>query len=384
MRVGLVCPYGLDVPGGVQNHVRDLAVHLLAAGHEVSVLAPVDDPQTVLPDFVVPAGRTVPVPYNGSVARLAFGPVVAARVRRWVRDGQFDVLHVHEPASPSIGLLACWASTGPVVATFHSSNPRSRAMTAASAILRTALDKVTARIAVSEQARHTLLEHLDADSVVIPNGVYTRPFTAARAAAPAVADRPTVAFLGRLDEARKGLPVLLDAVRQVVAAVPRVRVLVAGRGDVADWAGSGPGAHPAVEFLGEVDDARKARLLGTADVYVAPNTGQESFGIVLVEAMAAGAAVVASDLPAFRDVLDHGRSGVLFPPGDTAALAAAVTGLLADPGRRAVLAAAGPATAARYDWSVVGERIEAVYAVVRERSPDRVPDSGLPTASAGR
>lgn len=384
MRIGLVCPYGLDVPGGVQNHVRDLALHLLGAGHEVSVLAPVDDPHILLPDFVVPAGGTVPVPYNGSVARLAFGPVVAARVRRWVRDGQFDVLHVHEPASPSIGLLACWASTGPVVATFHSSNPRSRAMTAASAILRTALDKVTARIAVSEQARQTLLEHLDADSVVIPNGVYTRPFGRARAGAPAVPARPTVAFLGRLDEARKGLPVLLDAVQRIVAAVPTVRVLVAGRGDVADWAGSGPGAHPAVEFLGEVDDARKAELFGSADVYVAPNTGQESFGIVLVEAMAAGAAVVASDLPAFRDVLDRGRSGFLFPPGDSAALAGAVTDLLADPGRRSDLAAAGRATAARYDWSVVGERIEAVYAVVRERSPDRVPDSGLPAWTAGR
>lgn len=368
MRIGLVCPYGLDVPGGVQNHVRDLALHLIGAGHEVSVLAPVDDPDTVLPDFVVPAGGTVPVPYNGSVARLAFGPVVAARVRRWVRDSDFDVLHVHEPASPSLGLLACWASTGPVVATFHSANPRSRAMTAASGILHTALDKVTARVAVSEQARRTIVDHLGADAVVIPNGIFTGPFAAARVAG--TAPRPTVAFLGRTDEPRKGLPVLLDAVPAIRAAISDVRILVAGRGpgrDAGDRAGD-----PGLTFLGEIDDTAKARLLGSADVYIAPHTGQESFGIVLIEAMAAGAAVVASDLPAFVDVLDRGRAGVLFPAGDPAALAAAVCRTLRDVPLRRALVAAGRTAAARYDWSVVGERIEAVYALVRDRVPDPV------------
>ncbi len=370
MRIGLVCPYGLDVPGGVQNHIRDLALHLLGAGHEVSVLAPVDEKDTALPDFVVPAGRTVPVPYNGSVARLAFGPVVAARVRRWVRDGEFDVLHVHEPASPSLGLLACWASTGPVVATFHTANPRSRAMTAASGILRTALDKVTARVAVSEQARRTIVDHLDADAVVIPNGIYTQPFAAARRQRTGPDARPTIAFLGRIDEARKGLPVLLDAVPAIRSRVPGLRVLVAGRGPERD---SMPrGGDLSVTYLGEIDDAAKARLLASADVYVAPHTGQESFGIVLIEAMAAGAAVVASDLPAFVDVLEGGRAGVLVPTGDRAALSHAVSGLLLDPGRRQKLAATGQLVAGRYDWSVVGERIEAVYALVARRVVDPV------------
>jgi len=389
MRVGLVCPYGLDVPGGVQNHVRDLAVHLLHAGHEVSVVAPVDDPGTLLPDFVVPVGGTVAVPYNGSVARLAFGPRVAGRVRRWVRDGQFDVLHVHEPASPSLGLLACWASTVPVVATFHAANPRSRAWFAASSILQTALDKITARIAVSEQARRTIVDHLDADAVVIPNGIFTAPFAMARPARRDPGASPTVVFLGRLDEPRKGLDVLLAGVPAIVAACPDVRVLIAGRGDAAGRgdsggragggrAGGGPGAHPAVQYLGGIDDEQKLRLLGTADVYVGPHTGQESFGIVLIEAMAAGAAVVASDLPAFTDVLDGGRAGLLFPTGDADALAAAVGGLLTDPVRREALAAAGRGVAARYDWSVVGERIEAVYDIVRDRVPTRL------SAPAGR
>ncbi|GAB3978814.1 hypothetical protein GCM10029978_072530 [Actinoallomurus acanthiterrae] len=130
MKVGIVCPYTWDVPGGVQQHVRDLAEALFALGHEVSVIAPADD-DTPLPWYVVPAGRAVPVPFNGSVARLAFGFLSASRVRRWIREGGFDVLHVHEPAAPSLGLLACWAADGPIVGTFHASFERSRALSAA-------------------------------------------------------------------------------------------------------------------------------------------------------------------------------------------------------------------------------------------------------------
>ncbi|MFE1784821.1 glycosyltransferase family 4 protein, partial [Streptomyces sp. NPDC059506] len=154
MRIGIVCPYSWDVPGGVQFHIRDLAEHLIGLGHEVSVLAPADD-DTPLPEYVVSAGRAVPVPYNGSVARLNFGFLSAARVRRWLHDGSFDVLHIHEPAAPSLALLACWAASGPIVGTFHTSNPRSRAMIAAYPILQPALEKISARIAVSEYARRT-------------------------------------------------------------------------------------------------------------------------------------------------------------------------------------------------------------------------------------
>ncbi|MFD0428541.1 glycosyltransferase family 4 protein [Streptomyces zhihengii] len=170
MKIGIVCPYSWDVPGGVQFHIRDLADHLIRLGHDVSVLAPADD-DTPLPPYVVSAGRAVPVPYNGSVARLNFGFLSAARVRRWLHDGTFDVIHIHEPASPSLGLLSCWAAQGPIVATFHTSNPRSRAMIAAYPILQPALEKISARIAVSEYARRTLVEHLGGDAVVIPNGV---------------------------------------------------------------------------------------------------------------------------------------------------------------------------------------------------------------------
>ncbi len=173
MRIGIVCPYTWDVPGGVQQHIRDLAEALIELGHEVSVISPADD-DTPLPDYVVPAGRAVPVPYNGSVARLAFGFLSAARVRRWVREGNFDVLHVHEPAAPSLSLLACWVADGPIVATFHTAMPRSRLIHATSPVLQTALEKISARIAVSEAARTTLVEHMGGDAVLIPNGVTVR------------------------------------------------------------------------------------------------------------------------------------------------------------------------------------------------------------------
>jgi phosphatidylinositol alpha-mannosyltransferase len=215
VKVGIVCPYSWDVPGGVQFHVRDLAQVLRARGHDVSVLAPADD-DTPLPPYVVPAGRAVPVPYNGSVARVSFGPLSAARVRRWLREGAFDVLHIHEPATPSLSLLACWAATGAIVATFHTSNLRSRAMSAAYPILEPALEKIGARVAVSEDARRTLVEHVGGDAVLIPNGVFVDRFAAAEPEPRWRGPDGTIGFIGRLDEPRKGLPTLLAALPAVV------------------------------------------------------------------------------------------------------------------------------------------------------------------------
>ena len=362
MRVGIVCPYSWDVPGGVQFHVRDLAEVLQERGHAVSVLAPADD-DTPLPPYVVPAGRAVPVPYNGSVARVNIGPISAARVRRWVRDGRFDLLHIHEPATPSLSLLACWAATGPIVATFHTSNLRSRAMLAASPLLEPALEKVGARVAVSEDARRTVVEHLGGDAVLIPNGVFVDRFAGAQ-------PQPewqggTVGFIGRLDEARKGLPTLLAAMESVVARRPGVRLLVAGRGDTEEAVEDLPDAvRDAVTFLGVVTEADKARLLASVDLYVAPNLGGESFGIILVEAMSAGAPVLASDIDAFRRVLDDGRVGELFPTGDVPALADAVVRLLDDPARREALRAAAMPWVRRFDWSAVADDLLAVYETV--------------------
>ncbi|MEQ7008694.1 glycosyltransferase family 4 protein [Actinopolymorpha sp. B17G11] len=367
MRVGIVCPYSLDVPGGVQNHVRDLAEVLIEMGHQVSVLAPADD-DTPVPAYVVPAGRAVPVPYNGSVARLAFGPLSAARVRRWIRDGEFDVLHIHEPATPSLSLLALWAATGPIVGTFHTAMPRSRVMSAASSILRPALEKISARIAVSEPARATLVQHLGGEPVVIPNGLFVERFAAARPRASWRAGGDgTLSFLGRLDEPRKGLAVLLRAFPAIWRERPGVRLLVAGRGDVDEARGTlPPECRDAVTFLGMVDDPEKAEMFASSDVYVAPQTGGESFGIVLVEAMAAGAPVLASDLDAFRMVVEGGDLGRLFDVGDAPALAREALTLLGDAAERDRLRAAARLAVRRYDWSSVAKEILAVYEMVAE------------------
>ncbi|MBV9025723.1 MAG: glycosyltransferase family 4 protein [Streptomycetaceae bacterium] len=364
MRIGIVCPYSWDVPGGVQFHIRDLAGHLIRLGHEVSVLAPADD-DTPLPPYVVSAGRAVPVPYNGSVARLNFGFLSAARVRRWLHDGGFDVLHIHEPASPSLGLLACWAAAGPIVATFHTSNPRSRAMIAAYPILQPALEKISARIAVSEYARRTLVEHLGGDAVVIPNGVDVGFFSGAEPKAEWQGG--TIGFIGRIDEPRKGLPTLIRALPEILRRRPGTRLLVAGRGDEREAVEELPEqARSQVEFLGMVSDEDKARLLRSVDLYVAPNTGGESFGIILVEAMSAGAPVLAGDLDAFRQVLDGGAAGELFPVEDAAALADAAVRLLDDPERRARLRSLGAKHVRRFDWGTVGGDILAVYETVAD------------------
>ena len=364
MRVGIVCPYSWDVPGGVQYHVRDLSEVLRSRGHEVSVLAPADD-DTPLPPYVVPAGRAVPVPYNGSVARVNFGPLSATRVRRWLREGHFDVLHIHEPATPSLSLLACWAATGPIVATFHTSNLRSRAMIAASPFLEPALEKIGARVAVSEDARRTVVEHVGGDAVLIPNGVFVDRFAAAEPNPAWRGEDGTVGFIGRLDEARKGLQTLLAAMEKVVAERPGVRLLVAGRGDAEEAVEDLPAEVRArVTFLGTVSEADKARLLRTVDVYVAPNLGGESFGVILVEAMSAGAPVLASDLDAFGRVLDDGRVGVLFPAGDVAALSRSLLRLLGDDELRAGLRAGAEAWVRRFDWATVADELLAVYETV--------------------
>ncbi|WP_068421680.1 glycosyltransferase family 4 protein [Janibacter terrae] len=374
MRIGLVSPYSFDVPGGVQFHIRDLAEYLIAHGHHASVLAPADE-GTVLPSYVVPAGRAVPIRYNGSTARLLFGPVAAARVGRWLDEGDFDVVHIHEPLAPSLSILALWAATSPVVATFHTSNVRSRVMQAAYPLLRPSLEKIHGRIAVSEDARRTVTTHIGGDAVVIPNGVDTRAFAQATrdprwTGAPG---RPTLAFLGRIDEPRKGLQVLAAAMPAILDEVPGARLLVVGPGSLdAARARLTERVLAATEFLGALSDEDKAAALASADLYVAPHTGGESFGIVLVEAMAAGAPVLASDLAAFQRVLDGGRSGMAgatFANERPEDLAARAVELLRDPARLRALSELGQERARVFDWQVVAKEILAVYETVLDARP---------------
>src|ERR1039457_3377046 len=255
--------------------------------------------------------------------------------------GAWHVRHVPAPAAPSLSLLACWVADGPIVATVHTATPRSRVMHASAPALRTALEKGNGWIAVSEAARTTLVEHTGGEAVLIPNGVTVRRYEKASPLPGWPGAGGALGFLGRMDEPRKGLDVLLRAFETLGTQRPGLRLLIAGPGDTDDALEkvSAP-LRERVIMLGQVTEDDKARAYHSVDVFCAPNTGGESFGIVLAEAMASGAPIVASDLDAFRQVLRGGRAGELFETGDPGALARAAGRLLDDPQRRADLSAA--------------------------------------------
>lgn len=374
MRIGIVCPYSWDIPGGVSAHVADLAEALIRMGHYVSVLAPAEFDE-LLPDYVVSTGKPRAVKYNGSVARLSFGPIAARKVSKWVEEGEFDVLHVHEPLAPSLSVLACWAAKGPIVATWHSSMDKSRMMLTLSKLAQTAMEKVSARIAVSEAARTTLIKHVDGDAVVIPNGVDVRAFGNAKPMFGWPGANLSIVFLGRGDEPRKGLSVLVDAYPEIRRNHPNVRLLIAGPGEPANTLKSlSREDRASVTLLGMIAPQDKASVLASGTIYVAPNTGGESFGIVLLEAMATGTPVIASNLEAFSRVLDHGRAGLTFENENSADLAKVVSDLLADPIQRAELSVQGKSRVAEFDWSVVATRIVDVYESIRVSGVKVEPD----------
>jgi len=363
MRIGMVCPYSFDVPGGVQSHILQLAEVMRDRGHYVSVLAP-SSPHVKLPDYVVSGGKAVPIPYNGSVARLRFGPATHRMVKRWLAAGDFDVLHLHEPNAPSLSLLALMIADGPIVATFHTSTTKSLGLSMFQGILRPWNEKIMGRIAVSDLARRWQIEALGSDAVQIPNGVDVASY----ACAPLLPGYPrpgkTVLFLGRFDEPRKGVAVLLAALPALVERSGEIEILIVGRGDDEELCEQAGDLAGHLRFLGQVDDATKASALRSADVYCAPNTGGESFGIVLVEAMAAGTPVVASNLDAFRRVLEDGAAGLLVPIEDPGALAESLIAVLTDDALRAGYVAAASEAVRQYDWEVVADDITMVYETV--------------------
>ena len=361
MKIGIVNPYSWDVPGGVGFHIRDLALKLRSRGHDVQVLTPSTSDD--LPEWITSAGSSVSIPFNGSVANISIKPKALARTRRWLADNDFDVVHVHEPVVPSVSRAAAMLSSAPLVGTFHAALGRSVSRAIASAPMRLYMERIGVRIAVSEEARRTLIEHHGGDAVIIPNGVETASFRTAQPLDQWVAtdERPVIVFLGRLDEPRKGLGIFAGVIERVLEAIPGARFLIAGRGDAPDIRAAVARFGDSVSFLGGISDEEKESLLAGASIYVAPQTGGESFGIVLVEAMAARTTVVASDIPAFRAVLEDGRAGALFDTGSSDSLASALVELLGDHERLDALADAGQRASAQYDWEVVADKVFEVY-----------------------
>jgi len=295
------------------------------------------------------------------VARVLFGPIASSRAKQWIASGDFDLLHLHEPAIPSLSLLACSAAEGPLVGTFHVSTPKKKAIYAIGPILEPIVEKLTARIAVSELARSTLKDHFETDAVVIPNGIDGHKYANAKKSAEYSGEN-TIGFIGRFEEPRKGLQVLLDSLPIVARFIPDVKYLIAGPGESKDYIKNiDPQLRNRIKFLGFLTDEMKESFLKSVKIYVAPNTGGESFGIILTEALSAGTAVVASDIPAFKAVLENGDAGTLFTNENSAELAKVLVALLRDGEKREKLSENGKLSAQKYDWQVVAEQIENVY-----------------------
>jgi phosphatidylinositol alpha-mannosyltransferase len=372
LRVGIICPYDWTVAGGVKNHVDNLARELRALGHHADVLAPARRP--VAEEHFRSLGGSFPIPYNGSVARIALGPRHAQVVRRALLDGGYDLVHVHEPLSPSVGLIALIQASVPVVGTFHANLDHSLALRLGSPVLRRGYDKLAARIAVSESARRTWQRHFGKPMLIVPNGAPAEFFDKLEPV-PAFTDgRPTVLFVGRL-EARKGLLYLVRAFLRLKPAYPALRLVVVGRDhrNLRDRAMGlvPPRLRPDLLFVGSVPQDDLASYYASADVFCAPSLGGESFGIVLVEAMASGVPVVCSDIGGYRDLVHDGTEGLLVPPRDPVALATAIGMLLDNPARRAAMGEAGRVTATQYAWPVVAREVEAVYREVLEARSGR-------------
>jgi phosphatidylinositol alpha-mannosyltransferase len=356
MKIAIVCPYAWDRYGGVQTHVRSLAGALRKRAHDAIVIAPTAGEVKTEEPGVRTVGRTLPVPANGSVAPLAFGPLAAAAMRRELREFDPDVVHIHEPLVPSLSLLALWNAKCPVVGTFHAAAESSAGYRLARPLLERALHRVTVRTAVSNAARALAAEYFPGDFVITPNGIDLERF--ASASAMALSDSPnSVLFFSRLEK-RKGLGVLIRAA--ALMSDVDFRLVVAGSGPLERSSRSlAESLGVEADFLGRVDDADVADVFRSATVYCAPGLGGESFGIVLLEAMAAGTPVVCSDLPGFSDVAKD--QALLVPPGDPEALADALRSVLIDPARQEEMSAASRARAADFDWDVLVEQVERVY-----------------------
>jgi phosphatidyl-myo-inositol alpha-mannosyltransferase len=372
VKVALVSPYALSVPGGVQAHVTALAAALRELGHEVVVVGPGGSEATDLGEHTVTVGRVTSVPFNGSVAPVALSPVAARSTRRALAAIGPDVVHVHEPAVPWVGVAAATTDVAPVVGTFHAWSDDVRLYRAARPITRRVVGRVAVRLAVSEAAAGYHARALgvpDSSFRVVPNGVDVdrfagaRPFEGFRHP-----ERPTLLFVGRL-EPRKGLATLVRAFTRLKTDRPELQLLVVGEGPERARCEAllPPGLRRDVRFLGRVPHEDLPRYYATCDLYVAPSLGGESFGIVLLEAMAAGRPVVASDIPGYRCVATDGRQGRLVPPDDHAALATAIGALLDNRVLRDAMAEDGRRTVARYDWTQVAAEVADAYEEVSAR-----------------
>lgn len=368
MKVALVSPYDVRYPGGVADHIQHLSGVLRVMGHQVTVIAPAgtgnDDDFIIGQDFYG-IGRAVKFPANGSSAWITLQPFALSRpVKEVLRAEQFDVIHLHEPLMPNLPHVVLRHSTSVNVGTFHAFSESNMGYATFRPYLRRDFRMLHGRIAVSDAARAYVQSYFPGRVVVIPNGIEPERFGPHVEPFPRYRDgRPTILFVGRYNDARKGFKYLTRAIALVRMQFPDVRLLVVGRGQPKRYLRfiESHGLERTVEFVGFARGDELPRYYASADLFCSPATGRESFGLVVMEAMASGTAVVTTAIPGHQGILSHGVEGLMVEPESAQALAMAMVRLLSDRSLARAMGEAGRATALRYSWAEVGKRVVEQY-----------------------
>jgi phosphatidylinositol alpha-mannosyltransferase len=382
MKIALVVPYDLAYPGGVASHVANLYHQLVIMGHDVRVIGPASKAVSVFGSKFIPIGKPRPFPASDSISRVPISLNLGGEIKAVLAAEKFDIVHLHEPFVPMLCSAVLRFSDAVNIGTFHAAEGApgyNFAWPFGRMILKRRRRKLHGRIAVSLPAKKFASKYVPGDYAVIPNGVDLSHFPAQAAPMPPFDDgRPNILFLGRLEK-RKGLDYLLDAYSQLKTEMPEARLLVVGGGTrlrkgYERWI-ERQGVQDVV-FAGRVSDADRARYFRTATVYCSPATGQESFGVVLIEAMAAGVPIVASNIEGYAGVLTQGQEGLLVPPRDARKLAQALMTVLRDKGMQRQMRERGLTTAKAYSWDKVAQRVVNYYQLVLERRQERPAAAG--------
>jgi phosphatidylinositol alpha-mannosyltransferase len=363
MKLALSSPYDTAHPGGVFEHIGHLRAEFLRRGHDVTILAPRGRKGGLeVREGFYGIGRTVPIPANGSTVRVTFDVTLYNAVKTLLRREQFDVIHLHEPLIPVLPYLVLLNSHSVNVATFHAFRASSPWYTAFKPYMSFMMSRLDARIAVSEPARDFVSQYFQGPYDIVPNGIDVARFRDVEPFPWADDGTPRILFVGRFNEPRKGFKYLLRAMPLVHEQFPNARLMVVGRANPEKFEGLMERYDVRnVDFVGQASASDLPRYYASCDVFCAPSTSGESFGIVLLEAMASGRPVVAGDIPGYRSVMTNGREGLLAAPKNPQSLALAIVRLLSDAPLRERMSEAGLETARNYDWPEIATRVLAVY-----------------------
>ena len=369
MKIALISPYDYATPGGVNAHIAHLAREFSNNGHSPTIIAPSSKAiDTETSNKFIAMGRPIPIPYGGSTARLSISPWQIKRVRKLLMQEQFDILHLHEPLTPILPWLFLKTSTTVNIGTFHAFHEKSKYYHITKRPLKYWFNRLNGTIAVSQSAMSFVAKHFEANYELIPNGIDIQKFSSNTAPIEELNDdRPTILFVGRIGEKRKGLKYLLKAYSNLKWNHPNLRLVVVGPGDLDKECHRLISEHNMndIVFTGPVSESDLPKYYKSASIFCSPATGQESFGIVLLEAMASGTPIVASAIQGYSAVVENGVQGLLFEPENPVDLSEKIEVLLQNSTMRQSLGKAGPSRASKFSWENIASQILSYYEETR-------------------